>query len=206
MNKSQLIEALSNHFEGNKKTAQHALESVLDTITREVARGEKVAITGFGAFEKVIRPARAVRNPRSREQGTTQDTAVPKFRAGSELRAAVSGEKKPSEGAGSAGAQTSTATKKDAQDSATGADAATGEDSVKTTSRSRPAASTPSTSGSAAKRQAAKKSPAKQDRATKTSTTAKKSAAEKKASAAEKSSAAERKASTAGDSDSASSS
>ena len=42
MNKSQLIEALSTHFDGNKKAASHALESVLDTITREVAKGEKV--------------------------------------------------------------------------------------------------------------------------------------------------------------------
>ena len=68
LNKSQLIEALSTHFEGNKKAAQHALESVLDTITREVAKGEKVAITGFGAFEKAVRPARMVRNPRTGER------------------------------------------------------------------------------------------------------------------------------------------
>ena len=47
MNKSQLIDALSARFEGNRKQAQHALESVLDTITREVARGEKVAHHGL---------------------------------------------------------------------------------------------------------------------------------------------------------------
>src|SRR5262245_454066 len=39
VNKSQLIDALATRFEGNKKAAAHALESVLDTITREVARG-----------------------------------------------------------------------------------------------------------------------------------------------------------------------
>src|SRR5690349_16022507 len=37
VNKSQLIDALAARFEGNKKAAAHALESVLDTITREVA-------------------------------------------------------------------------------------------------------------------------------------------------------------------------
>ena len=57
MNKSQLIDALSTRFEGNRKAAAHALESVLDTITREVAKGEKVAITGFGSFEKRVRAA-----------------------------------------------------------------------------------------------------------------------------------------------------
>jgi DNA-binding protein HU-beta len=51
VNKSQLIDTLAARFEGNRKQAAHALESVLDTITREVAKGEKVAITGFGSFE-----------------------------------------------------------------------------------------------------------------------------------------------------------
>ena len=94
MNKSQLIEALSTHFDGNKKAASHALESVLDTITREVAKGEKVAITGFGAFERAVRPARMVRNPRTGERTQAKKTAVPKFRAGAELKAVVSGAKK----------------------------------------------------------------------------------------------------------------
>src|SRR4051794_10145238 len=93
VNKSQLIDALSRHYEGNKKAASHALESVLDTITREVAKGEKVAITGFGAFEKAIRPARMVRNPRTGERTRAKKTAVPKFRAGAELKAVVSGAK-----------------------------------------------------------------------------------------------------------------
>ena len=63
VNKSELIDALAARYEGNRKQAAHALESVLDTITREVAKGEKVAITGFGSFEKAVRNARWVRNP-----------------------------------------------------------------------------------------------------------------------------------------------
>lgn len=93
MNKSQLIDALATRFDGNRKSAQHALESVLDTITRELAKGEKVAITGFGAFEKFERPARMVRNPRTGERTRAKKTAVPKFRAGSDLKAAVNGTK-----------------------------------------------------------------------------------------------------------------
>ncbi|MBA2444193.1 MAG: HU family DNA-binding protein [Nocardioidaceae bacterium] len=94
MNKSQLIEALSKHFEGNRKLAHHALEAVLDTVTREVTKGEKVAITGFGAFEKVIRPARTVRNPQTGARIRAKKTAVPKFRPGADLKAVVSGAKK----------------------------------------------------------------------------------------------------------------
>src|SRR4051812_40403420 len=94
VNKSQLIDALSARFEGNKKAASHALESVLDTITREVAKGEKVAITGFGSFEKRVREARWVRNPATGERMKSKKTNVPKFSAGAELKAIVSGAKK----------------------------------------------------------------------------------------------------------------
>ena len=52
VNKSQLIDTIAARYEGNRKQAAQALESVLDTITREVAKGEKVAITGFGSFRE----------------------------------------------------------------------------------------------------------------------------------------------------------
>jgi DNA-binding protein HU-beta len=94
VNKSQLIDALAQRYDGNKKAASHALESVLDTITREVARGEKVAITGFGSFEKRIRDARWVRNPRTGERIKAKKTAVPKFSPGADLKNVVSGAKK----------------------------------------------------------------------------------------------------------------
>jgi DNA-binding protein HU-beta len=94
VNKSQLIDTLSARYEGNRKQAQQALESVLDTITREVARGEKVAITGFGSFEKRVREARWVRNPQTGARIKAKKTAVPKFTAGADLKNVVSGAKK----------------------------------------------------------------------------------------------------------------
>jgi DNA-binding protein HU-beta len=95
VNKSQLVEALAVHFDGNRRSAQHALESVIDTIQRELTKkGGKVAITGFGAFEAVERGARIVRNPRTGETKRAKKTTVPKFRAGAELKAVVSGAKK----------------------------------------------------------------------------------------------------------------
>ncbi|MEZ5094576.1 HU family DNA-binding protein [Nocardioides sp.] len=94
MNKSQLIDALAARYEGNRKAASHALESVLDTITREVAKGEKVAITGFGSFEKRVREARWVRNPQTGARIKAKKTAVPKFTAGADLKKVISGAKK----------------------------------------------------------------------------------------------------------------
>jgi DNA-binding protein HU-beta len=95
VNKSQLVEALAVHFDGNRRQAQHALESVIDTVQRELTKkGGKVAITGFGAFEAIERGARMVRNPRTGETKRAKKTTVPKFRAGAELKAVVSGAKK----------------------------------------------------------------------------------------------------------------
>jgi DNA-binding protein HU-beta len=94
VNKSELIDALAARYEGNRKQASHALDSVLDTITREVAKGEKVAITGFGSFEKAVRNARWVRNPQTGERMKSKKKAVPKFSAGKELKDVVAGVKK----------------------------------------------------------------------------------------------------------------
>ena len=94
VNKTQLIDALAARYEGNRKQAAHALESVLDTITREVARGEKVAITGFGSFEKTVRNARWVRNPQTGERMKSKKKSVPKFTAGQELKNIIAGAKK----------------------------------------------------------------------------------------------------------------
>ncbi len=110
MNKAQLIEELAKRFEGSKRDAQHALESVTDTITRAVVSGEKVRITGFGAFEKVTRAARTARNPATGARVRVKKTAVPRFKAGSELKAVVSGEKKLPRVTAATGAAKSSAT------------------------------------------------------------------------------------------------
>src|SRR3712207_4290336 len=118
VNKTQLVDALSSRYEGNRKAAQHALESVLDTITREVARGEKVAITGFGSFEKRVRDARWVRNPRTGERMKAGKTAIPKFSAGADLKAVVSGARKLPKLTLDAAASAATTTAKVAADTA----------------------------------------------------------------------------------------
>ena len=62
MNKRDLIDAISGRL-GDKKSATEAVNAVLETIQSAVASGDKVAITGFGVFEKSERPARTARNP-----------------------------------------------------------------------------------------------------------------------------------------------
>jgi DNA-binding protein HU-beta len=93
LNKADVIESLTARL-GDKKVAAHAIDGFIDIIERAVAKGEKVSISGFGTFEKVARPARMARNPRTGEQVRTKKTNVAKFRPGSTLKSVASGETK----------------------------------------------------------------------------------------------------------------
>ncbi len=168
VNKSQLVETLAgNHFEGNKRAASHALEAVVDTIMREVLKGQKVAITGFGAFERQDRPSRMVRNPRTGERKRAKKTAVPKFRAGAEFKSVVSGAKKLPK-------LTVSSAKKAPAKKATGP-------STSRTSSGKATSARSTGTRSAAKTTTAKKTTAKRSTAKKT-TTARKSTAKKASS------------------------
>lgn len=163
MNKAQLIDRLSSQL-GSKKAATDAVESVLDHITRAVASGERVALTGFGVFEKVARPARTGRNPRTGETVKIKKTSVPKFKPGQGFKDVVSGAKKLPRVAATAAR------------SAAGSRAAAGGASKSTAKKA-------STTKSTAKKTTAKKSTAKKSTAKKTAparkTTAKKTTAKK---------------------------
>jgi DNA-binding protein HU-beta len=92
MNKRDLIDAISTRL-GDKKTATEALNAVLETIETAVASGDKVAITGFGVFEKAERPARTARNPATGAPIEVAASSVPKFRPGADFKALVNSEK-----------------------------------------------------------------------------------------------------------------
>ena len=94
MNKAELIDVLTEKLGSDRRTATDAVEHVVDTIVRAVHRGESVTITGFGVFEQRRRAARVARNPRTGERKRAKATAVPRFRAGTDLKAYVSGAKK----------------------------------------------------------------------------------------------------------------
>jgi DNA-binding protein HU-beta len=180
VNKSQLIDTLAARYEGNRKQAAQALEAVIDTITREVAKGEKVAITGFGSFEKRVRDARWVRNPRTGERLKAKKTAVPKFNAGADLKAVVSGAKKLPKltlnaATTTARAATGTTAKAPAKKTTSTAKKTTATSPAKKT-----AAKTTAKKSTATKSTATTKAPAKK---TATKTTATKSAAKKSAPA-----------------------
>jgi len=94
VNKSELIDTLATRLAGDKKTAAAAVDGLIDVVERAVSKGEKVAITGFGVFEKRNRSARTARNPRTGATIKVKKTSVPAFRPGQQFKDVVSGTKK----------------------------------------------------------------------------------------------------------------
>ena len=90
MNRQQLVDAVGERL-GDRRTAAAAVEAVLDTVTAALADGERVALFGFGVFEKVDRAARTARNPSTGGTVQVPATSVPRFRAGQALKDAVNG-------------------------------------------------------------------------------------------------------------------
>ena len=186
MNKAQLVEALSTRLGEDKKRTAATVDALLDTVYRTVQKGEKVALTGFGVFEKRDRAARTARNPATGEKVRVKKTSVPAFRAGQEFKNVVNGSKKlpkiaPAKAAAKATPAKTTTTRTTARTTAAKATAAKAP-AKKTAAKSAPAKRTTAkaTRTTAAKTTAAKTTAAKTTAAKKTTakaTTARKTTA-----------------------------
>ncbi len=157
MNKAQLINMLSDRL-GGRRAANEAVEAMLDTVVRTVSKGERVALTGFGVFEKVERKARSARNPATGEKVRVKKTSVPKFKPGQGFKDVVSGAKKlPRQSAAAKAAAGTTSSGR-----TTSASGGTGTAAKKSATKKSTATKT------AAKKTAAKKTAAKKSTAKKT--------------------------------------
>lgn len=89
MNKSELINSLSEETAFSKKDVSRVLDSLTRIIERSLKKGEKVSITGFGSFWISRRPARKGINPATKERINLPEVSVPRFKAGKNLREVV---------------------------------------------------------------------------------------------------------------------
>jgi len=68
LTKTQLVTALADKMDSDKKSATAALEAIVSVITDEVSGGGAVTLPGVGKIYCRERPARMVRNPATGEQ------------------------------------------------------------------------------------------------------------------------------------------
>ncbi|MBB5869124.1 nucleoid DNA-binding protein [Allocatelliglobosispora scoriae] len=88
MNRAQLVHILAVRLGGERRAAA-AVDAVLAEIQAAVARGDRVLLMGFGVFERRVRPARTVRNPRTGGVHRVPQAVVPVFRPGAGFRQSV---------------------------------------------------------------------------------------------------------------------
>lgn len=86
MNKSELINALSEETNFSKKDVSKVLASFTRIIERTLKKGGKVSLTGFGTYWISKRPARVGINPATKEKINLPAIAVPRFKPGKHLK------------------------------------------------------------------------------------------------------------------------
>lgn len=89
MNKSQLIDYLSEAMMLSKKDVFRFLNSLENAILSELKKGGRVQWAGFGTWSVSRRPARKGINPATKERIDLPAINVPKFKPGKAFREMV---------------------------------------------------------------------------------------------------------------------
>lgn len=86
MNRSELVRAVAERAGSDEAAARRHVDAVVETVMERVSAGERVIITGFGTFDRLSRPARSARNPRTGLPVEVPAAEVPRFRIGQTFR------------------------------------------------------------------------------------------------------------------------
>jgi len=89
MRKQDLIRAVARESSKSESQIADVVNSVFVTIQQALADGDEVAISGFGTFRVVERPAREGRNPQTGKPMMIGPGRSPAFRPGAALKRAV---------------------------------------------------------------------------------------------------------------------
>ena len=89
MNKRELVAEISARTEQPETVVGEVVDSLIETITGSVARGEKVLLSGFGTFYRRTRAKRVARNIWADQPMPIPAANVPSFRPGKPFREAV---------------------------------------------------------------------------------------------------------------------
>jgi DNA-binding protein HU-beta len=89
MNKTELINVISEKAGLSKKNTEIALNATIASIEEALQKGDKVVLVGFGTFEVKNRAARKGRNPQTSEEIQIPASKAPVFKAGKSLKDSV---------------------------------------------------------------------------------------------------------------------
>ncbi len=86
MNKALLVKAIALSTGHTQRSCEAMLNTFISEVMKEVAKGGKVSMVGFGSFTSMKRKARPGRNPSTGAKIKIPAKKVPKFSPGKEFR------------------------------------------------------------------------------------------------------------------------
>lgn len=89
MKKSEMISVIAEKTGVSKSEAEKVFNATFDMFKKELAKGEKVSVAGFGTFKISERAAREGRNPLTGEKLQIAASKSVSFKAGTELKKVV---------------------------------------------------------------------------------------------------------------------
>ena len=91
MNKVKLVKTVADAADVPKSVANRVIREFMETVSAELAKGDRVVLTGFGTFSVKQRSARIGRNPQTGAKIQIAAAKIPSFKAGKRLRDTVNG-------------------------------------------------------------------------------------------------------------------
>jgi DNA-binding protein HU-beta len=91
LNKKELIDSVASTTGESKRTVTDVLDATINSIQKQVKKGDRVSLPGFGTFSRRARSARTARNPRTGEEIKVKATKVPAFKPGATFKDYVAG-------------------------------------------------------------------------------------------------------------------
>lgn len=89
MNKSELIETLAETLNVPIRESSSIINTIIDTMTDALARGDSIEIRGFGSFVVKEYDSYIGRNPKTGEKIQVAPKKLPFFKVGKDLRERV---------------------------------------------------------------------------------------------------------------------
>ncbi|MFC1627122.1 HU family DNA-binding protein [Patescibacteria group bacterium] len=86
MTKAELVEIIAKKAHLTKKAARESIDAFLDEIIRQVNKGEKVVLSGFGTFYTKKVKDKKGRNPQTKEDLIIKAHRVVRFKVGKTLK------------------------------------------------------------------------------------------------------------------------
>jgi len=86
MTKSKLVEVIAERTKISKSRAEEVVNTILDTMTEAMIRGEGIEIRGFGSFTIRSYDGYTGRNPKTNTPVEVKPKKLPFFKVGKDLK------------------------------------------------------------------------------------------------------------------------